>query len=447
NWKRAGVPMFDVFDRRRVTLLEVVGDPLPLATQKHPAQIGGSVVLAKLASLDKGRTILLDDASKRPHTATVVSTTTSGDFLQISFTPGLPRSLDASTAALHGNVARVTHGETVKSEAVGSGDASARFQTFGVAKSPVTFVPQAGARNGVANTLEVRVDGVKWSEVETLHGRAKDERVYVTRVDDDQKMSIQFGGEPGARLTTGRSNVTAKYRVGIGADGNVRAGALSNLLDRPPGLKSATNLAPAEGGAAGESRELIRVNAPNTVRTFGRIVSLRDFEDAAREHASVAKARASWTVDDFERVVQLTVAAEGGAVLSTNALKIIAADLDAKRDVNRPMRIRSHQNVPFRVEATLQVDPDHLLENVQKAAEEALAAYFAFDARELGQAVHLSDVYAVLQRATGVVAVRITKLKITESNVDIGDHILLQGHQIATLAAANRIITPQFAGL
>jgi hypothetical protein len=447
NWSRLGVPTFDIFDRRRVTLLEVLGEPIPLATQKHPAQIGGSVVLAKLASLEKGRTIILDDAQKQPHTATVVSAATSGDFLQISFTPGLTRSLDAATATLHGNVSRVTHGETVKSEVLGSGDASARFQNFGVAKKPVTFVPQAGALNGVANTLEVRVDGVKWTEVETLLGRGKDERVYVARVDDDDKMAVQFGGEPGSRLTTGRSNITAKYRVGLGRDGNVRAGALSNLLDRPPGLKSATNPAPSEGGAAGESRDLIRVNAPNTVRTFGRIVSLRDFEDAAREHATVAKARATWTIDDFERVVRLTVAAEGGAVLSDSALAIIAADLDAKRDVNRPMRLRSHENVPFAVQATLQVDEAHLLENVQKGAEEALAAYFAFDARGLGQPVHLSDIYALLQRVTGVVGARITKLKKKSGGANIGDHILLQGDQIATLAAADMIVTPQFATL
>ncbi|HEX8617242.1 MAG TPA: baseplate J/gp47 family protein [Thermoanaerobaculia bacterium] len=450
KWVSRGVPMFDLADRRRITVVEVHGDPLPLATKKHPALINGSVVLvpaAEIASLEKGRTILLDDAKKQPHTATVVSTSTSAGFLHITFTPGLTRDLDAATATLYGNVARVTHGETVKHEVLGSGDASQRFQSFGVAKTPVTFVPRAGARNSVANTLEVRVDGVKWTEVETLLGRGKDERVFVTRIEDDETMSVQFGGEPGSRLNTGRSNVTAKYRTGVGKAGNVRAGALSNLLDRPAGLKSATNPAPAEGGAAGESRELIRVNAPNTVRTFGRIVSLRDFEDAAREHATVAKARATWTVDDFERVVRLTVAAEGGAVLSENALATIAADLDAKRDVNRALRLRSHENVPFAVAATLQVDDAHLLETVEKAAEDAVAAHFAFDARELGQPVHLSDVYAVLQRVPGVVAARITKLKKKSGGAEVGDHILLVGHQIATLAAADLTVTTQFATL
>jgi phage-related baseplate assembly protein len=111
------------------------------------------------------------------------------------------------------------------------------------------------------------------------------------------------------------------------------------------------------------------------------------------------------------------------------------------------MRLRSHENVSFAVQATLQVDEAHLLETVQKAAEQALAAYFAFDARGLGQPVHLSDVYAVLQRVTGVVAARITKLKKKSGGANIGDHILLQGHQIATLAAADMIVTPQFATL
>lgn len=451
NWGHLGVPMFDIFDRRRVTLLEVLGDPIPLATQKHPALIGGSVVLvstAQLASIEKGRTIILDDAKQQPHTATVVSSTASGGFLHISFTPGLTRNLDATTARLHGNVAKVTHGETVKTEVLGNGAASERFQTFGVAKSPVTFVPQAGARNGVANTLEVRVDGVKWSEVETLYGRANDERVFTTSVAEDNKMTVQFGGEPGARLTTGRSNVTAKYRVGLGAEGNVRATALSNLLDRPPGLKSASNPGAAEGGASAESLDGIRVNAPNTIRTFSRIVSLLDFEDAAREHATVAKARATWHLEDFERVVSLTVAAEGGAVLGSTALGLIAADLDAKRDVNRPMRIRSHQNVPFLVTAVLQVDPAHLLETVQQSAAAALAEYFSFAKRELGQTVHLSDVYALLQGVTGVVGARITKLKRKSGGPALGDHVLLLPHEIAQLQLPeDALVTPQFTTL
>ena len=449
-WAQLGVPMFEIEDRRAVAVYELTGDFLPMAAERYPANISGgpiAVRLSQLPSIEKGRTIVLDDASKNPHTATVVSADVSGSHLIVAFTPGLTHTLSGASATLHGNVAKVTHGET-KSETLGNGDAAARFQTFKVSKSPVTFVPQAGARNGVANTLEVRVDGVKWTEVDTLLDHANDERVFTTRVDDDNVMSVQFGGEPGARLSTGRSNVTAKYRVGLGAEGNVKANALTNLLDRPPGLKSARNPGPAQGGAAAETLDGIRVNAPNTVRTFNRIVSLLDFEDAAREHATVAKARATWSIEDFERVVSLVVAAEGGEMLEDDALKTIAADLDAKRDINRPMRIRTHENVPFSVHAIVQVDPAYLLENIQKSADEAMAKYFSFASRELGQVVHLSEVYATLQNLAGVIAVRITRLRRKSGGPEVGDHVLLQPYELAMLEApTDVVITPQFVSL
>ncbi|HEX7151253.1 MAG TPA: hypothetical protein VF618_07175 [Thermoanaerobaculia bacterium] len=450
TWYNLGVPIWPIADRRTVSVIEVMGDPLPLATLRHPDVITGGPVaipLTELTAIEKGRTIVLDDATHNAHLATVASTSIANDHLLVSFTPGLTRPLDGRTAILHGNVARVTHGETVPAEVAGSGDASSRFQTFTLKKSPVTHVPQAGARNGVASTLEVRVDGVRWSETDSLLGRTATERVYTTSVDEEQITTIQFGGEPGARLPTGRNNVTARYRVGLGSEGNVRAGAIANLLDRPAGLKAARNPARAEGGAGPETVDLIRLNAPNTVRTFNRVVSLRDFEDAAREHAIVAKARATWSLEDYERVVRLTVAGEAGAVLSETALATIAADLDAKRDSNKPLRVRSHENVPFLVTAVLQVDAAYLLDDVRRRAEEALTAFFAFDRLDLGLTIHVSEVYAALQNVTGVVAVRLDRLRRADGGAEVGDHIRIHPYEIATLATADRVVSPQFEEL
>jgi hypothetical protein len=450
-WIDYGVPMWPIADRRLVSVLELTSDPLPIAAKKYPASITASpitVPLSKLASLEVNRTIILDDASRNPHIATVTATAAIGAQLQVTFTPDLTRSLDDASATLYGNVAKVTHGETQASQVLGSGDAASRFQTFTVAKPRVTHVLQAGAPNGVASTLEVRVDSVRWNEVDTLLDHGSDERVYVTSIDEKDVMTVRFGGDPGARLTTGRSNVTAKYRVGLGIEGNVAAGVLTNLLDRPTGLKGATNPERADGGAAAESIDGIRENAPNTVRTFGRIVSLRDFEDAAREHAGVAKARATWTMQKNERVVRLTVAADGGSPLTSTALALIVEDLDARRDSNRPMHARSHENVPFSVIATVQVQDDYLLEDVQTRADAALASFFSFDKRDLGEPVHLSAVYAALQSLDGVVAVNITRLRRKSGGPEVGDHILIQAFEIASLASpADAVVKTQFETL
>ena len=62
-------------------------------------------------------------------------------------------------------------------------------------------------------------------------GQPRDARVYTARNDNENVMSVQFGDgkTSGARLSTGRNNVAAKYRQGIGRDGNVAAGSIKLL--------------------------------------------------------------------------------------------------------------------------------------------------------------------------------------------------------------------------
>ena len=369
--------------------------------------------------MEIGRTVILTDGDGKIELVTVETLDDMDydddgkeDHLKITFTPALTRSLDTETAILYGNVAKATHGETVADEVLGNGDASTSFQSFALKKSPVTFVPKPGAPHGAANTLQARIGGVLWHELKDLYGRKSDERIYTTTADDDGTMTIQFGdGVTGARLPSGRNNVVATYRQGLGRDGNVKANSLTTLLDRPVGLKSVTNPGAAQGGADPETLEEARTNAPNTVRTFDRIVSLRDFEDAAREFTGVAKARATWVWDGEEQVVQLTVAGDEGDVIGDDVMKDLRDYLDARRDPNRKLVIGPHQQVFVEIEALIQVNPYYVDEKVQAAAEDALLDYFAFENLDLGQPIHLSDIYRVLQDVEGVVAVDINRLQ------------------------------------
>ena len=89
------------------------------------------------------------------------------------------------------------------------------------------------------------------------------------------------------------------------------ANRLTTLLDRPTGVKSVTNPLPGEGGVDPEALDRARETAPGTVRTFGRAISLRDFEDSTLTSGEVAKARADWVWTGRRRVVHLTVAGAG----------------------------------------------------------------------------------------------------------------------------------------
>ncbi len=103
-------------------------------------------------------------------------------------------------------MAAATHGET-QSEVLGGGDGSRRFQRFTLKQKPLTYVA-APTASGARSTLEVRVDGIRWDEVPSLYRPRPDARVYVTRLDDEGRVTVQFGdGIHGARLPTGQENV------------------------------------------------------------------------------------------------------------------------------------------------------------------------------------------------------------------------------------------------
>jgi predicted phage baseplate assembly protein len=252
---------------------------------------------------------------------------------------------------------------------------------------------------------------MQWREVESLYGRGESETVFLTRSDDEGKTLVQFGdGVNGARPPAGRANIVARYRQGLGLQGRVGASRITNLLDRPKGLKGVVNPASAEGGADAESLEDIRDNAPASVRTFNRAVSLRDFEDLIKESGEVAKAKATWVWIAGRRTAHLTLAAQAGGVFSADSLSRLHAGLTAQRDRNRPLRLGNYLPLAVEIAATLTVDDAYVASQVAAAAREVLETALGFEAQGFAQPVHLSDVYAVLQSAEGVVAVDVDRL-------------------------------------
>ncbi|MCY7399452.1 MAG: putative baseplate assembly protein [Nocardioides sp.] len=335
-------------------------------------------------------------------------------WLRVLIESDAPLALDAATACLLGNVAPASHGETVRAEVLGDGDASATFQRFDLRKKPLTYVPAPGH---AASSLQVFVNGATWDEVPTLFGAGANDRVFTTRAADDGTTTVQFGdGTTGARPPTGRQNLEAWYRQGVGVAGRVDPRKLATLLDRPTGVKSVTNPVAGEGGADPETLNRARQSAPGTVRTFGRAISLRDFEDSTLTSGEVAKARADWVWTGKRRVVHVTVAGEGGAVFSPDALKRLAATFDAERDVNRPLVMSSYARVPITCAGTIGINGRYVATEVLERARAALVDSMAFGNRDFGAPVHLSDVFATLQAVEGVESVDIDSLDLKNTD-------------------------------
>jgi len=75
-----------------------------------------------------------------------------------------------------------------------------------------------------------------------------------------------------------------------------------------------------------------------------------------------------------------------------------------------PLRVQTYRPAFFRTRRGVKVHPDLLDGQILAGVEQALREQFSFAARQFGQQVALSEVVAVMQSVTGVIAVDLDKL-------------------------------------
>jgi hypothetical protein len=352
-----------------------------------------------------------EDDALTSEVATIDKVDRESDPTVITLLSALTNSYDRSTVVIHANVAKATHGETRK-ETLGSADASRTFQKFELKQKPLTYV-SAPTPSGGKSTLEVRVNDLLWNEAATLHGLSPEKRSYVTRIADDGTVTVRFGdGKTGMRPPTGIENVSATYRVGTGLNGMLKERQIKTLPTQILGVKEAINPLAPTGAADPERLEDARSNAPLTVLTLDRVVSLQDFEDFANAFSGIGKAQANVVWDGEQRVIHVTVAgADGGDVSSDSELhKNLIAGLQAARHSDHRIVVESYEALTFNVKAGLWVHGDYIVEDVKAEVEAALVDAFSFERRAFGQAVTKSETMAIIQSVKGVVAVDLDEL-------------------------------------
>ncbi|MGY1708340.1 putative baseplate assembly protein [Geodermatophilus sp. SYSU D00758] len=323
-------------------------------------------------------------------------------------TPPPPPGWRLHDLVVHGNVVRVSHGRTVR-EVLGGSDGVTPFQRFPLREKPVTVLP---GPTGGEPELTIRVDGVRWTRVADFADSGPDDRHYRSVSDEAAGTTVVFGdGRNGAVPPSGRRNVEAAYRVGLGRAGNVEPRRLSRLTRAHPLLARAVNLTPVHGGAEPADPEAVRTQATRFLRTFDRAVSVADLADLALTMPGIARTAARR--DGAQAAVLVVATADG---VAPPALDAVRAFLDARRDVTVPLALRGPQPRDVLVSVTVEPDPAHLAEEVRDRVRRALhggppgaPGLFTFASRALGQPAYLSEVLAVLEAVPGVVGVRVTR--------------------------------------
>jgi hypothetical protein len=306
-----------------------------------------------------------------------------------------------------GNVVPISHGKTV-SEVLGDSDGVTPLLRFSLKQKPVTELPTA---EGATPAIEIRVAQILWEAVPDFETATEHDRVYVVQRDHTAAVTIVFGdGRKGAIPAAGKKHITATYRIGVGADGDASAKAVSRIKKASPIVDRAENPLPITNGADPADPDMVRTQATGPVKTFDRAVSVPDHRDLALLFPGVAKARALWTLLPFGE--------EGVRVVVANALGLapviaeVRAFLQSRRDDSVPLEVVGASPVDLIVRIHLETDPAYLPEIVKSAVVDALTGtsedapgLFTFASRNLGQPAFLSEVYERLERVEGAASI------------------------------------------
>ena len=362
----------------------------------------------RVPPMDVDRPVIIEgttSSGERYVLETAIAQWDDGTYPRVTLRDAIEAALVRSTVRLLGNVALATHGQTVPATVIGNGDATAVGQRFSLRQGPLTWLASASGRDAA---LELRIDGVLWTRVDSLYHAGPDDRVYVVDVHEDGTADVVLGdGVRGARAPTGIDNVIATIRIGLGLVGELDRDRLTLLQTRPQGLFAVRNPSAARGGADPDAPEDVRTHAPLHVMTLDRLVSLSDYEDYTRAYPGVGKARATELWDGRRAWIHVTAAAASGeAFVDTDPLLQTLRDaIAAAQDPTHVVQVAGHTEVRFDIRARLAVDGAYERADVEQRVRDALAEAYAFPRRGFGQPVAVSEVAALIHRTPGVVAV------------------------------------------
>ena len=159
-----------------------------------------------------------------------------------------------------------------------------------------------------------------------------------------------------------------------------------------------------------------RFNAPLSVLTLGRVVSLIDFENFARAFSGIGKAHATWIWAEEKKIVFLTIASEAGRPVDIDSELYVNLNkaITKYKDPVSKFQIGSFILNIFNIKAGILIEDGYIFEKVKEEVESLLKAKFSFKERQFGQPVTSSEIYSLIHQVQGVRAVRIDALYLSQ---------------------------------
>lgn len=426
-----------VYETRQDAVLQPALSRVALSVDAPSSADGLQAALAAdlTGAVPSGTRLLFEQGAQREW-ATVASAVT-GAVTTLTFEAPLAGrytvagdpALGVPPAAVFGNAVEATHGQTHVVEALGTGRPAQRVVPD---LAPLTWTdPGDGGMPEPA--LSVQVDGIPWVAVEDFIDSEAADRHYRFTRDNEARLTVHFGdGVRGAMPPEG-ADVTVRLRIGNGSEGQVAAGALTAFDEAfvfpTPGQRivAVRNPFAASGARDAQSLAEARLLGPFQLRLQNRAVVPADYEAClaagvrlgpARIVPVQSKARLRQTGTWTTVFVSVDLPQRRPLAATPGLRAALEALLQQRKMAGVDVHVEDARYCPLHIGLRVEVDAGHFARDVRSAVEQALVGpltgalpFFGAGRFRFGQAVHLSDLYAVVTAVEGVRSVAVTRFK------------------------------------
>ncbi len=339
-----------------------------------------------------------------------------------------------------------------------------------LAKFPVTFAAPFdadAAASAASNSdpmlalpsrceLRDTAHGRTWTPMRDLLGDDANDRHFVVETELDGNARLRFHrGEDGASPAAG-TVLTATYRTGNGAAGNVGMETIQYAVIEDANVRReilrVSNPISARGGTGLESLERVRQDAPQAFRIQKRAVTTADYAEVAQKcDTSVQRATARFRWTGSWRTVFVTVDRSGGKRIDPTFREKLEDCLETYRMAGHDVHLEDPRFVPLEVVMAVCVKRGYFLASVEQALREVFSnrafpdgrlGMFHPDRFSFGEPVYLSALYAAAQDVEGVDSVEITTFQ--RQGVDSTEAIEKGFLTVGTLEIARLENDPNF---
>lgn len=251
----------------------------------------------------------------------------------------------------------------------------------------------------IEETMEVKVAGVSWVQVDNFLNSDGNSEHFVLEVDSDGRPTVIFGDNNNGKIPPTEDTIVFTYKVGGGAKGIVAPETVAILDDTfidaagNPIALTVTNNNASQGGADREAMAVTKINIPKSIGAKEVTIDYEDFEAVIGNVPGVGRVRIL-TVNDNPLIEENTVLAV-----------VLPAEGDTVSEALRvQIKIALEDNPPPLTQLLIIVDPQFI-----------------------PIAIDIRDLVTMPEYANDVGIKAIASIELLDNNFDPGDKVTING--------------------